>query len=97
MIKLTHLDGEPFLLNAEQIRYVDARPDTFITMSAGERVVVRETLDDVLRLCVEYQRSKQWLAPALGCAPTTGFSQVSGLAPTDGGARRRNVATAEAR
>jgi flagellar protein FlbD len=90
MIKLTHLDGEPFLLNAEQIRYVDARPDTFITMSAGERVVVRETLDDVLRLCVEYQRSKQWLSPA------SGLAQVSGLAPTDGGARRRSGVAAEA-
>ena len=90
MIKLTHLDGEPFLLNAEQIRYVDARPDTFITMSAGERVVVRETLDDVLRLCVEYQRSKQWLAPASGCSP------ISSLAPTDGGARRRSGVAAEA-
>jgi flagellar protein FlbD len=90
MIKLTHLDGEPFLLNAEQIRYVDARPDTFITMSAGERVVVRETLDDVLRLCVEYQRSKQWLAPASGYAP------ASSLAQTDGGARRRSGVAAEA-
>ncbi len=60
MIKVTHLDGEPFLLNAELIRYVEARPDTFITMAPGERVVVRESLDDVLRLCVDYQRSKQW-------------------------------------
>lgn len=62
MIKVTHLDGEPFLLNAELIRYVEARPDTFITMAPGERVVVRESLDEVLRLCVDYQRSKQWQA-----------------------------------
>ncbi len=66
MIKVTHLDGEPFLLNAELIRYVEARPDTFITMAPGERVVVRETLDDVLRLCVDYQRSKQWQAAPSG-------------------------------
>lgn len=66
MIKVTHLDGEPFLLNAELIRYVEARPDTFITMAPGERVVVRESLDDVLRLCVDYQRSKQWQATPSG-------------------------------
>ncbi|MBA4019641.1 MAG: flagellar protein [Pirellula sp.] len=66
MIKVTHLDGEPFLLNAELIRYVEARPDTFITMAPGERVVVRESMDDVLRLCVDYQRSKQWQAASAG-------------------------------
>ena len=66
MIKVTHLDGEAFLLNAELIRYVEARPDTFITMAPGERVVVRESLDDVLRLCIDYQRSKQWQAAPLG-------------------------------
>jgi len=31
MIKLTRLGGEPFVLNADLIRYVEARPDTFIT------------------------------------------------------------------
>lgn len=58
MIKLTNLGGEAFLLNAELIRYVDARPDTFITLLQGERVVVRESMDEVLRLALEYQRSK---------------------------------------
>ncbi len=58
MIKVTNLNGEPFLLNAELIRYVEARPDTFITLVHGVRIVVRESMDDVLRLALEYQRSK---------------------------------------
>jgi len=61
MIKVTNLAGEPFLLNAEMVRYVEARPDTFVTMSQGERIVVRESMDEVLRLCLEYQRAKQWI------------------------------------
>jgi flagellar protein FlbD len=40
MIKLTHLGGEPFILNAELIQYVEARPDTFVTLTTGERLVV---------------------------------------------------------
>ena len=48
MIKLTRLDGEAFVLNAELIRYVEAHPDTFITLSGGERVVVRESMDEVV-------------------------------------------------
>lgn len=58
MIKVTNLSGEAFLLNAELIRYVEARPDTFITLIQGERVVVRETMDEVLGLTLDYHRSK---------------------------------------
>ena len=58
MIKLTHLDGEPFILNAELIRYVEARPDTFITLTSGERIVVAESMDEVLRRAVAYQQAK---------------------------------------
>jgi flagellar protein FlbD len=62
MIKLTRLGGEEFLLNAELIRYVEARPDTFITLTIGDRVVVEESMDEVLHKTLEYQRSK-YLVP----------------------------------
>ena len=68
MIKLTRLDGEAFLLNAELIEFVEARPDTFVTLTSGTRVVVRETMDEVLRRTVEYQRSKFLIPPSQGCA-----------------------------
>ena len=58
MIRLTHLGGEPFLLNAELIKFVEERPDTFITLTDDERVVVRESMEEVLRLAVAYQQSK---------------------------------------
>lgn len=58
MIKLTHLDGEAFILNADLIRYVEARPDTFITLTSGERLVVAESMDEVLRRAVAYQQAK---------------------------------------
>jgi flagellar protein FlbD len=63
VIKLTHLGGEKFILNAELIRYVEARPDTFITLTSGERMVVTESMDEVMRRAVDYQRSK-YLIPA---------------------------------
>jgi len=67
MIKLTHLSGDPFILNAELIRYVEARPDTYITLTSGDRLVVREGMDDVVERAVAYQQSKH-LAPA-PCGP----------------------------
>jgi len=59
MIRLTRLDGEPFVLNAELIRFVEQRPDTFVTLTGGDRIVVKETMDEVVARAVAYQRSKQ--------------------------------------
>ena len=36
MIKLTRLDGEPFVLNADLIQYLESRGDTFVTMTKGK-------------------------------------------------------------
>lgn len=65
MIKLTRLDGEHFVLNAELIRYVEARPDTYVTLNGGDRLIVRETMDEVVSRALEYQRSK-YLLPQVG-------------------------------
>ena len=63
MIKLTHLGGEAFILNADLIRFVEERPDTFITLTSGERLVVTESMDTVLERAVRYQQEKH-LIPA---------------------------------
>lgn len=63
MIKLSRLGGEQFVLNAELIRYIEARPDTFITLTTGERLVVRESMDEVLERAVRYQQTKHMIPP----------------------------------
>lgn len=63
MIKLTRIDGEPFILNAELIRYVENRPDTFITLTSGERFIVRETMAEVVDRAIGYQQQKHMPPP----------------------------------
>jgi len=63
MIRLTRLGGEAFILNAELIRYVEERPDTFVTLTTGERVIVLESMDEVMRRTVAYQREKHLVPP----------------------------------
>ena len=63
MIKLTRLGGEVFILNADLIQYVEERPDTFITLTTGERLVVAESMDEVLRRTVVYQQAKYMVPP----------------------------------
>ena len=63
VIKLTRLDNERFILNADLIRYIEARPDTFITLTNGDRLVVRETMDEVVALTLRYQQEKHLIPP----------------------------------
>jgi flagellar protein FlbD len=57
MIKLTRLNGDEFVVNAELIRFVESRPDTFVTLSSNERVIVREPLAEVVRRVIAYSRA----------------------------------------
>lgn len=66
MIKLTRLGGELFILNADLICYVEARPDTYITLTTGERLVVTESMDEVLRRAMAYQQAKHLIPPPAG-------------------------------
>ena len=61
MIKLTRLDGESFILNADLIKYVEQRPDTFITLTSNDRIVVGETPEEIMHLAINYQRNKRMM------------------------------------
>ena len=56
MIKLTRLDGEPFVLNAELIETMEATPDTVISMVTGRKYIVRESVDEIRQKTIEYKR-----------------------------------------
>ena len=56
MIPVTRLNGKRFIVNAEQIRYIENTPDTMITLMNGDKVMVKEALKEVVELAVEYSR-----------------------------------------
>jgi flagellar protein FlbD len=56
MIKLTRLSGEEFILNADLIRFIETGPDTFITLTTDDRLVVREKVDEVVARAIDYAR-----------------------------------------
>ena len=61
MIALTRLSGHSVVLNATLIRCVESRPDTYITLTDGERLIVRDSVDDVIRKTIDYQRQLRLL------------------------------------
>ncbi len=56
MIQLTRLNGQAFVVNAEKIRYVESTPDTIVCTDHGEKLMVRESLQEVIRRAIDYAR-----------------------------------------
>lgn len=56
MIQLTRLNGNEFVVNADKIRYIEQTPDTMICCDTGEKLVVKESLGEVIRRSIEYAR-----------------------------------------
>ena len=57
MIALTRLNGQRFVINAEKIKFVEATPDTLVCCDSGEKMMVRETLQEVVQRAIEYSRA----------------------------------------
>ena len=59
MIALTHLDGHRIVLNADLVERLEALPDTVITLTSGKRVIVRDTVDDIVDKVTAYKHMSQ--------------------------------------
>ncbi len=57
MIQLTRLNSSRLAINSDLIKFVEAAPDTVLTLVTGEKVVVRETPAEVINRVREFRRS----------------------------------------
>jgi flagellar protein FlbD len=57
MIKVTRLNDSVILLNVEKIQSVQATPDTVITFTNHDKIMVKEPVEIVSQRIVEYQRA----------------------------------------
>ncbi|HTV14130.1 MAG TPA: flagellar FlbD family protein [Acidobacteriaceae bacterium] len=55
MIHLTRLNGNPLVVNCDLIKYAESSPDTVLTLINGEKIVVRESCEDVVNCTVAYR------------------------------------------
>jgi uncharacterized protein YlzI (FlbEa/FlbD family) len=44
-------------MNAEKIRVVESTPDTIVCCDSGEKIMVKETLAEVMRRAIDYARA----------------------------------------
>lgn len=56
MIPVTRLDGTRLLVNADQIEFVEATPDTVISLLSDQKIIVREPPEEIVNLVVAFRR-----------------------------------------
>ena len=56
MITVTRLDKRVVVVNAEQIKMIESTPDTIITLLNGDTLIVRESVEEVVRRAIDYAR-----------------------------------------
>ncbi|OQX63517.1 MAG: hypothetical protein B5M55_07095 [Desulfococcus sp. 4484_242] len=57
MIQVTRLDNTQVVVNVEMIRSLSAAPDTVITFTTNDSMIVKEPVEEISKRILAYQRS----------------------------------------
>lgn len=57
MIELTRLNDSLLVVNADIIEVVEANPDTIISLTTGHKILVKESVDEVIERVKDYKKS----------------------------------------
>ncbi len=55
MIRLTRLNRTEVVVNAELINIIEAAPDTVVSLTSGEKLLVKESVDEVIKQVIDYK------------------------------------------
>ena len=57
MIKVTRLNDATLMINVDMIQSLQAIPETVITFTNNDKIMVKEPLEEVSQRIVDYQRT----------------------------------------
>ena len=64
MILLTKINNAPIAVNSDLIEYIEETPDTVITLTNNDKVVVQERMSDIIQKVVLYRKAIAGLVEA---------------------------------
>ncbi len=56
MIEVTRLNGKKLTINGELIERVEESPDTVITLTTGNKLIVKESRQEIKNLVILYKK-----------------------------------------
>ncbi len=66
MIQLTRINHVPLVLNSDLIEHIETTPDTVISLTNGQKFVVLEAADEIVKKVIGFRREIQspaWREP----------------------------------
>lgn len=57
MIKVTRLNGQLIVLNADLIEFVEEIPDTIISLTTGKKIMVQENAEQIIERVIVFKRN----------------------------------------
>lgn len=66
MLKLTRLNNRAVAINPDHISWVESTPDTTLFLINGEKLIVRETLEELIEAMLRYRRAVRCAEPSRG-------------------------------
>ncbi len=57
MIYVTRLNRKPMVLNSDLIEQIEMTPDTVISLTTGEKIMVLESSDELVQKVVDFRRA----------------------------------------
>jgi flagellar protein FlbD len=57
MIQVTRLDHTTLIVNPDLIISMEETPDTIITLSNGDKIMVQERVSEIIRRVIQFRRS----------------------------------------
>jgi len=64
MIQLTKINGHQITLNPDLIEYIEETPDTVITLTNNDKIVVKDRMTEIIEKVVHYRRAVAGLVEA---------------------------------
>lgn len=57
MIEVTRLNNKKITINCDLIEFMEETPDTVITFTTGTKIVVKEKIEEIKKMIINYKRS----------------------------------------
>ena len=56
MIRVTRINDAELVINADLIEFVESIPESMITLTTGKKIMVKETVDEIIEQVADFKR-----------------------------------------
>lgn len=58
MITLTRINDSSLTVNSDLIEFIEANPDTTLSLTTGRKIIVKESVDDIIDKIIVFKNQR---------------------------------------